>query len=217
MHKASLEHQVACNLPGSKQFGNFQDFLTLECFSDATLFSGFVVRGAKKDADTQMADVNSDEAGQVPASTAPGDVRAESGEAPDGLGEMNRDSDKEKQAGHSMREEGKEPAPENSQGEAQEESPGAEAKESENGNAPLKRAEGASAHSEAEAGESEKPDGLATEDVWVEEIPVNSIVLAAKSCVLQRMLSNGMKESDKSEPLLLKVTPQGGFAALPCL
>ncbi|GAQ80063.1 hypothetical protein KFL_000450190 [Klebsormidium nitens] len=40
----------------------------------------------------------------------------------------------------------------------------------------------------------------------VEKIPVNSIVLAAKSRVLRTMMSNGMRESDKDTPLIVKVT-----------
>jgi hypothetical protein len=60
---------------------------------------------------------------------------------------------------------------------------------------------------ENESGKSGVP---AEEEEWVEEIPVNSIVLAAKSCVLRTMLSNGMRESDKGEPVILKVTVEGG-------
>ncbi|GAQ80777.1 BTB/POZ/Kelch-associated protein [Klebsormidium nitens] len=41
-----------------------------------------------------------------------------------------------------------------------------------------------------------------------EEIPVNSIVIAAKSAVLRQMLSNGMRESDKGAPVVLKVTTE---------
>ncbi|GAQ77619.1 hypothetical protein KFL_000010680 [Klebsormidium nitens] len=39
-----------------------------------------------------------------------------------------------------------------------------------------------------------------------DDIPVNSIVLAAKSSVLRTMLSNGMKESDKKAPVIVRVT-----------
>ena len=42
-----------------------------------------------------------------------------------------------------------------------------------------------------------------------EDIPVSSVILAAKSEVLRTMLSSGMKESDKREPILLKVTARG--------
>lgn len=42
-----------------------------------------------------------------------------------------------------------------------------------------------------------------------EEIPVNSIVVAAKSAVLRAMLSNGMKESAKGAPIIIRVTEQG--------
>ncbi|GAQ88318.1 BTB/POZ/Kelch-associated protein [Klebsormidium nitens] len=66
---------------------------------------------------------------------------------------------------------------------------------------------------ENEAGDSEEGRAASEEEeAWVEEIPVNSIVLAAKSCVLRTMLSNGMKESDKSAPVVLKVTPEEKLA-----
>lgn len=42
-----------------------------------------------------------------------------------------------------------------------------------------------------------------------DDIPVDSIVLAAKSSVLNTLLSNGMKESDKSVPVIVKVTLEG--------
>lgn len=42
-----------------------------------------------------------------------------------------------------------------------------------------------------------------------EEIPISSIVVAAKSRVLRTMLSNGMKESDVRTPVVLKVTEEG--------
>jgi hypothetical protein len=43
----------------------------------------------------------------------------------------------------------------------------------------------------------------------LEEIPLNSIVVAAKSRVLKAMISSGMKESDKRAPMTVKVTPEG--------
>ncbi|GAQ87558.1 BTB/POZ/Kelch-associated protein [Klebsormidium nitens] len=39
-----------------------------------------------------------------------------------------------------------------------------------------------------------------------EEIPVSSIVVAAKSLVLQKMLFSGMRESDKGAPIIIRVT-----------
>ncbi|GAQ88322.1 BTB/POZ/Kelch-associated protein [Klebsormidium nitens] len=41
-----------------------------------------------------------------------------------------------------------------------------------------------------------------------EEIPVSSIVLAAKSLVLQKMIFAGMQESDKGAPMSIKVTAE---------
>ncbi|GAQ88321.1 BTB/POZ/Kelch-associated protein [Klebsormidium nitens] len=41
-----------------------------------------------------------------------------------------------------------------------------------------------------------------------EELPINSIVVAAKSVVLQKMLSTGMKEANKSAPVVIKVTAE---------
>jgi hypothetical protein len=70
----------------------------------------------------------------------------------------------------------------------------------------------ASGDSEQELGKSGVP---AEEEEWVEEIPVNSIVLAAKSCVLRTMLSNRMRESDKREPVILKVTIERGCSFSP--
>ncbi|GAQ81093.1 BTB/POZ/Kelch-associated protein [Klebsormidium nitens] len=40
----------------------------------------------------------------------------------------------------------------------------------------------------------------------VEEIPISSIVVAAKSQVLRTMLSSGMRESEKGAPLIIKVS-----------
>ena len=62
-----------------------------------------------------------------------------------------------------------------------------------------------------ETGPSQKkPHNEAAVQVqWSEDIPVNSAVLAAKSRVLRAMLSNGMEESNKSKPVVLKLTPEG--------
>jgi hypothetical protein len=46
-------------------------------------------------------------------------------------------------------------------------------------------------------------------DDEAEEIPVSSVLLAAKSCVLRTMLSNGMRESDRGAPVVFKVTREG--------
>jgi hypothetical protein len=43
----------------------------------------------------------------------------------------------------------------------------------------------------------------------LEEIPLRSIVVAAKSRVLKAMLSSGMKELDKRAPITVKVTKDG--------
>jgi hypothetical protein len=46
-------------------------------------------------------------------------------------------------------------------------------------------------------------------DEEAEEIPVCSLLLAAKSCVLRTMLSNGMRESDRGASAMFKVTREG--------
>jgi hypothetical protein len=51
----------------------------------------------------------------------------------------------------------------------------------------------------------------------LEEIPVNSIVVAAKSRVLKAMLSSGMKASDKRAPITVKVTLEGKPTMQECL
>lgn len=43
----------------------------------------------------------------------------------------------------------------------------------------------------------------------VEELPISSTVVAAKSRVLRTMFSSGMRESDKGSPVILKVTREG--------
>lgn len=42
-----------------------------------------------------------------------------------------------------------------------------------------------------------------------EEIPISAIVVSAKSRVLRAMLFNGMKESDKSQAVIVRVTAEG--------
>lgn len=46
-------------------------------------------------------------------------------------------------------------------------------------------------------------------DFEIEEIPVNAIVVAAKSRVLRAMLFNGMRESDKNKVVVVRVTAAG--------
>jgi hypothetical protein len=43
----------------------------------------------------------------------------------------------------------------------------------------------------------------------VEELPISSHVVAAKSRVLKSMFSSGTRESDKGLPVVLKVTKEG--------
>ncbi|GAQ81086.1 BTB/POZ domain-containing protein [Klebsormidium nitens] len=65
----------------------------------------------------------------------------------------------------------------------------------------------------SDAATSVGPPGVAASGAGAsEEIPISSIVLAAKSRVLRTMLSNGMKESDASAPVVLKVTEEEKMA-----
>lgn len=50
---------------------------------------------------------------------------------------------------------------------------------------------------------------LSNGEAEVEELPINSIVVAAKSRVLKTMFSSGMRESDKGSLVVLKVTREG--------
>lgn len=172
-----------------------------------------------------------DKTGGPSASVVPEDRGRASGESANLLKEANEGSEKDSEAGPRDLEEATRTAQgagsENNQKKGEEEEGGKEA--------PMEEAAG-SKSSEKQPGEKEEPsaDGEKTrgtgrnerespeerpapskeEVAWVEEIPVNSIVLAAKSCVLRTMLSNGMKESDKSAPVVLKVTPEGETAAI---
>lgn len=53
------------------------------------------------------------------------------------------------------------------------------------------------------------PSSDAGSDFETEEIPVSAIVVAAKSRVLEAMLFNGMKESDKTKPVTVRFTASG--------
>jgi hypothetical protein len=50
---------------------------------------------------------------------------------------------------------------------------------------------------------------LSNGEAEVEELPINSIVVAAQSRVLKTMLSSGMRVSDKGSLVVLKVTREG--------
>lgn len=43
----------------------------------------------------------------------------------------------------------------------------------------------------------------------VEDIPISSAVVAAKSHVIRRMLSSGMRESNKENPVVLRLKRDG--------
>jgi hypothetical protein len=50
---------------------------------------------------------------------------------------------------------------------------------------------------------------LSNGEAEVEELPINSIVVGAKSRVLKTIFSSGMRESDKGSPVVLKMTREG--------
>jgi hypothetical protein len=56
---------------------------------------------------------------------------------------------------------------------------------------------------------------LAGEDAHVEDIPISSAVVAAKSHVIRRMLSSGMRESNKENLVVLRLKSDGERQNLP--